>query len=121
MTLRSSKDDKYNFHYWNVVVDSNLLNTYIGGKNVIIDAKDTLILRGGSKIIREDDSAEDKVKGTFGLSVGGGYNVRSGSMGLSYWCRSTETYFRGFFTTNSCWKLRRVNCKQRLYFWEYIC
>jgi len=83
LTLRSSKDISITSTTGNVVVDSNLLNTYIGGKNVIIDAKDTLILRGGSKIIREDDSAEDKVKGTFGLSVGGGYNVRSGSMGLS--------------------------------------
>ena len=83
LTLRSSKDISITSSTGNVIVDSNLLNTYVGGKNVIIDAKDTLILRGGNKIIREDDSAEDKVKGSFGLSVGGGYNVRSGSMGLS--------------------------------------
>ena len=83
LTLRSSKDISITSSTGNVVVDSNLLNTYIGGKNIILDAKDTLILRGGNKIIREDDSAEDKVKGSFGLSVGGGYNVRAGSMGLS--------------------------------------
>ena len=55
---------------------------------LILDAKDTLILRGGVKLFVKMMSAEDKVKGTFNLSVGGGYSVRSGSLGLSYWCRS---------------------------------
>jgi len=83
LTLKSGKDISITSETGDVIIDSNVSNTYIGGKNIILDAKDTLILRGGSKIIRDDDVAEDKVKGNFGLSVGGGYNVRSGSMTLS--------------------------------------
>ena len=83
LTLKSGKDISITSETGDVVIDSNTLNTYIGGKNIILDAKDTLILRGGSKIIREDDSAEDKVRGTFGLDVGGSYTVSSGSMSLS--------------------------------------
>ena len=83
LTLKSGKDISITSETGDVIIDSNVSNTYIGGKNIILDAKDTLILRGGSKIIRDDDAAEDKVKGNFGLSVGGGYNVRSGSMTLS--------------------------------------
>jgi len=83
LTLKSGKDISITSETGDVVIDSNTLNTYIGGKNIILDAKDTLILRGGSKIIREDDSAEDKVRGNFALSVGGAYNVSSGSMALS--------------------------------------
>jgi len=83
LTLKSGKDISITSETGDVVIDSNTLNTYIGGKNIILDAKDTLILRGGSKIIREDDSAEDKVRGNFGLDVGGSYTVSSGSMSLS--------------------------------------
>lgn len=83
LTLKSGKDISITSETGDVVIDSNTLNTYIGGKNIILDAKDTLILRGGSKIIREDDSAEDKIRGNFGLDVGGAYNVSSGSMSLS--------------------------------------
>jgi len=83
LTLKSGKDISITSETGDVIIDSNVSNTYIGGKNIILDAKDTLILRGGSKIIRDDDVAEDKVKGNFGLSVGGGYNVSSGSMTLS--------------------------------------
>jgi len=83
LTLKSGKDISITSETGDVVIDSNTLNTYIGGKNIILDAKDTLILRGGSKIIREDDSAEDKVRGNFALSVGGAYNVSGGSMSLS--------------------------------------
>ena len=83
LTLKSGKDISITSETGDVVIDSNTLNTYIGGKNIILDAKDTLILRGGSKIIREDDSAEDKVRGNFGLDVGGAYNLSSGSMSLS--------------------------------------
>jgi len=83
LTLKSGKDISITSETGDVVIDSNTLNTYIGGKNIILDAKDTLILRGGSKIIREDDSAEDKVRGNFALSVGGAYNVSGGSMALS--------------------------------------
>lgn len=83
LTLKSSKDISITSETGDVIIDSNILNTYIGGKNIILDAKDTLVLRAGRKIIREDDSAEDKVKGTYNLTVGGGYNVSSGSLGLS--------------------------------------
>ena len=67
----------------NVVIDSSNLNTYIGGKHIILDAKDTLILRGGSKIIRDDDQAEDRVRGNFGLNVSGGYTLSAGKLSLS--------------------------------------
>jgi hypothetical protein len=83
LTLKSGKDISITSETGDVVIDSNTLNTYIGGKNIILDAKDTLILRGGRKVIREDDSAEDKIRGNFGLDVGGAYNVSSGSMSLS--------------------------------------
>ena len=83
LTLKSGKDISITSETGDVVIDSNTLNTYIGGKNIILDAKDTLILRGGSKIIREDDSAEDKVRGNFGLDVGGAHTVSTGSMSLS--------------------------------------
>ena len=83
LTLKSGKDISITSETGDVVIDSNTLNTYIGGKNIILDAKDTLILRGGSKIIREDDSAEDKVRGNFGLDVGGAHTLSTGSMSLS--------------------------------------
>ena len=83
LTLKSSKDISITSETGDVIIDSNVLNTYIGGKNIILDAKDTLVLRAGSKIIREGDVAEDKVKGTYNLTVGGGYSVSSGSLGLS--------------------------------------
>ena len=82
LTLKSGKDISITSDTGDVVIDSNVLNTYIGGKNIILDAKNTLILRGGNKIIREGNSSEESI-GNLGLSVSGGYSVSSGSMGLS--------------------------------------
>ena len=93
LTLKSGKDISITSETGDVVIDSNTLNTYIGGKNIILDAKDTLILRGGSKIIREDDSAEDKVRGNFGLDVGGSYTVKFWIDVVEYWSRIIEIYF----------------------------
>ena len=83
LTLKSGKDVSITSEAGDIIIDSNTLNTYIGGKNIILDAKDTLILQGGSKIIRNDDVAEDKVKGSFNLAVGGGYGIRTGSFALA--------------------------------------
>ena len=66
----------------NIVVDSRK-NTYIGGNNIILDAKANLILSGGTKVIREDDAAEDRVKGNFNLNVGGEYGLSAGKLSLS--------------------------------------
>ncbi len=71
-----------------MISESNLTmstpsNTYIGGKNIILAASDTLILKGGGKIVREDDTAKDTVKGNFQLDVEGGYKVSAGKLSLS--------------------------------------
>ena len=73
LILNSGKEMKMISDTGNIVIDSTTLNTYIGGKHIILDAKDTLILRGGSKIIRDDDQAVDVVRGNYGLNVSGGY------------------------------------------------
>jgi hypothetical protein len=83
LTLKSSKDMSIVSQTGNIVIDSEALNTYIGGNNIILDAKNTLILRGGSQIIREDDTAEDKVRGNLNLAVGASYGVRAGSVSLT--------------------------------------
>jgi len=83
LTLNSGKEMKMISDTGNVVIDSTSLNTYIGGKHIILDAKDTLILRGGSKIIRDDDNAVDVVRGGYNLGVSGGYTLKSGKLSLS--------------------------------------
>ena len=82
LTFNSAKDISIVSDNGDVIMDSVTNNTYIGGKNVILDAKQTLILRGGSRIVREDDSAEDKVRGSFKLNVGGEYGVSAGKLSL---------------------------------------
>jgi len=66
----------------NIVINSSQ-NTYISGKNVILDAGSDLILSGGNSIIREDDAAEDRVRGNFNLNVGGEYGLSAGKVTLS--------------------------------------
>ena len=83
LILNSGKEMKMISDTGNIVIDSTTLNTYIGGKHIILDAKDTLILRGGSKIIRDDDQAVDVVRGNYGLNVSGGYVLKSGKLSLS--------------------------------------
>ena len=39
--------------------------------------------RAGGKIVREDDTAKDTVKGNFQLDVEGGYKVSAGKLSLS--------------------------------------
>ena len=57
-------------------------NAYLGGKNVTIAASDTLILKGAGKIVREDDTAQDTVKGNFVLDVEGGYKIGAGKLSM---------------------------------------
>jgi len=70
-----------------MITDKNITlntpsNAYIGGKNVTIAASDTLILKGAGKIVREDDTAQDTVKGNFVLDVEGGYKINSGKLSM---------------------------------------
>jgi len=83
LTLSSGKDISIVSDNGDIIIDSAVKNTYIGGKNIILDAKQTLILRGGSRIIREDDVAQDSVQGDFSLEVGGEYGVSAGKLSLS--------------------------------------
>ena len=41
-----------------------------------------MVLKGGQKIIRDDDSANDVVKGSYQMNVQGGYNLSSGKLTL---------------------------------------
>ena len=70
-----------------MITDKNITlntpsNAYIGGKNVTIAASDTLILKGAGKIVREDDTAQDTVKGNFVLDVEGGYKMSAGKLSM---------------------------------------
>ena len=70
-----------------MITDKNITlntpsNAYIGGKNVTIAASDTLILKGAGKIVREDDTAQDTVKGNFILDVEGGYKMSAGKLSM---------------------------------------
>ena len=70
-----------------MITDKNITlntpsNAYIGGKNVTIAASDTLILKGAGKIVREDDTAQDTVKGNFVLDVEGGYKIGAGKLSM---------------------------------------
>ena len=48
----------------------------------MIAASDTLVLKGGVKVVRDDDTAVDKIKGTYEMNVQGGYNLSSGKLTL---------------------------------------
>ena len=82
LTVNSGKDMKLISESGNVIVDAPTLNTVISGKNVLIAASDTLVLKGGVKVVRDDDTAVDQVKGSYGLNVQGGYNLSSGKLTL---------------------------------------
>jgi len=47
-----------------------------------VAAADTLVLKAGTKIIRDNDTANDVIKGSYGLEVQGGYEVSSGKLTL---------------------------------------
>ena len=82
LTMASGKDMKLISESGNVIVDAPTLNTVISGKNVLIAASDTLVLKGGVKVVRDDDTAIDKIKGSYEMNVQGGYNLSSGKLTL---------------------------------------
>ena len=82
LTMASGKDMKLISESGNVIVDAPTLNTIISGKNVLVAATDTLVLKGGTKVIRDDDSAVDVVKGDYQMQAQGGYEVNSGKISL---------------------------------------
>ena len=82
LTMASGKDMKLISESGNVIVDAPTLNTVISGKNVLVAASDTLVLKGGTKIIRDDDEAIDVVKGNYQMNAQGGYEVSSGKLSL---------------------------------------
>ena len=82
LTMASGKDMKLISESGNVIVDAPTLNTVISGKNVLVAASDTLVLKGGTKIIRDDDEAVDVVKGNYQMNAQGGYEVSSGKLSL---------------------------------------
>ncbi|SVD71368.1 uncharacterized protein METZ01_LOCUS424222, partial [marine metagenome] len=82
LTLNSGKEIRMISDTGNVIVDSTTLNTYVGGKHVILDAKDTLILRGGTQIIHDSPLLKDAV-GSYDMSVSGAYTLSSGKLSLS--------------------------------------
>ena len=82
LTMASGKDMKFISESGNVIVDAPTLNTVISGKNVLVAASDTLVLKGGVKVVRDDDTAVDQVKGSYEMNVQGGYNLSSGKLTL---------------------------------------
>ena len=82
LTLNSGKEIRMISDTGNVIVDSTTLNSYIGGKHVILDAKDTLILRGGTQVIHDSPLLKDAV-GRYDMSVSGAYTLSSGKLSLS--------------------------------------
>ena len=82
LTMQSSDDIRLFSKEGSVLIDSKQQNTVIQGKHIVIGARDTLILKGGTKVIRDDDAAEDKVKGSYKMEVQGGYNLNSGKLSL---------------------------------------
>ena len=82
LTMQSSDDIRIFSKEGSVLIDSKQQNTVIQGKHIVIGARDTLILKGGTKVIRDDDAAEDKVKGSYKMEVQGGYNLNSGKLSL---------------------------------------
>ncbi len=79
LTLSSEADMKL-LSRGNLIFDAPTNNTIVSGKNVLIAASDTLVLKGGQKIIRDDDSANDVVKGSYQMNVQGGYNLSGGKV-----------------------------------------
>ena len=58
--MQSSDDIRLFSKERGILIDSKQENTVIQGKHIVIGARDTLILKGGTKIIRDDDADEDK-------------------------------------------------------------
>jgi hypothetical protein len=74
LTMTASKDIRIRSEAGSVTVDSGAGITTVSGNHVLIDAKNTLVLKG-AKIVRDDDSAEDEVQGNYALKARGGLNM----------------------------------------------
>ncbi|SVD43863.1 uncharacterized protein METZ01_LOCUS396717, partial [marine metagenome] len=70
LTMTASKDIRIRSEAGSVTLDSGAGITTVSGNHVLIDAKNTLVLKG-AKIVRDDDAAEDAIKGSWDLSIGG--------------------------------------------------
>ena len=79
LTMTASKDIRIRSAAGSVTLDSGIGITTVSGNHVLIDAKNTLVLKG-AKIVRDDDSAEDEVKGNYALNVKGGLNQSGASI-----------------------------------------
>jgi hypothetical protein len=79
LTMTASKDIRIRSEAGSVTLDSGQGITTVSGNHVLIDAKNTLVLKG-AKIVRDDDSAEDEVKGNYALNVKGGLNQSGASI-----------------------------------------
>ena len=93
LLLNAEKEVRLISEKQNVIIDSQQLNTVIKGKHVIIAAEDTLLLKGKSKIVRDDDSAEDKVKGSYKLGVQGEYGINAGKLTMGSFGATNITSF----------------------------
>ncbi len=93
LLLNAEKEVRLISEKQNVIIDSQSLNTIIKGKHVVIAAEDTLLLKGKSKIVRDDDSAEDKVKGSYKLGVQGEYGINAGKLTMGSFGATNITSF----------------------------
>ena len=93
LLLNAEKEVRLVSEKQNVIIDSQSLNTIIKGKHIVIAAEDTLLLKGKSKIVRDDDSAEDKVKGSYKLGVQGEYGINAGKLTLGSFGATNITSF----------------------------
>ena len=82
LTMTASKDIRLRSEAGSVTVDSGAGITTVSGNHVLIDAKNTLVLKG-AKIVRDDDSAEDEVKGNYALNVKGGVKMSGAAINQS--------------------------------------
>ena len=82
LTMTASKDIRLRSEAGSVTVDSGAGITTVSGNHVLIDAKNTLVLKG-AKIVRDDDSAEDDVKGNYALNVKGGVKMSGATINQS--------------------------------------
>ena len=82
LTMTASKDIRMRSEAGSVTVDSGAGVTTVSGNHVTIAAKNVLVLKG-AKIVRDDDSAEDDVKGNYALNVKGGVKMSGAAINQS--------------------------------------
>lgn len=66
----------------NISIDAPSGITTISGNQVFIDAKNTLVLKG-TQIVRDDDSAQDEVKGNYSMKAQGEFGVQGGKLSMA--------------------------------------